>query len=401
MTRSQAAESPLLLFALLAGSSLTVMSAAALSPGMPALTEAFRHAPMADLLTRLVLTMPALFIALCAPFGGWLVDRVGRQPVIIVSLVLYGLSGSVGLFTDSLVVLLASRALLGMAVGGLMTACTTLIGDCFRGARRSQVLGLQASSAAVGGVLFLFGGGLLAELHWRGPFVLYTASIVLLPVMLMALRHVPPADRDDGTTAHGEPVQRPPPRLALAGLYASMLVGMGLFFITPVQLPYRMVELGYMSGAQAGAALSVNTICAAIVSFRYRQLQALMSDRYLLVTAYVSLAVGLGLIGFAESLLPLLLGLALAGSALGLLIPTVNQWLLRIAPVERRGRVMSGSTAGLFLGQFLSPLLSQPAVSLLGLAGGFLLFSLLATLVAAVLWLGIFLGRGSENTSTS
>ncbi len=377
-------ESPLLLFALLAGSSLTVMSGAAVSPAMPAITAAFADEPMADFLTRLVLTMPALFIALCAPLGGLLVDRVGRKPVIVISLTLYGLSGTVGLYTDSLTMLLASRALLGVAVGGLMTACTTLIGDCYQGVRRSQVLGLQASSAAIGGVVFLLGGGLLTELSWRGPFTLYLAAFVLLPITLIALRQAPvytPAQRAEAA-ARGD--QQRPAMASLIGLYACMLLGMGLFYVVPLQLPYRLHELGYMSGALAGAALSVNTVCAAILSFSYRQLYLRFPEWQLLAASFFAIAGGLGLIGAAEGLPLILTGLSFVGAALGLLIPTVNQWLLRIAPLSMRGRIISGSTAGLFLGQFLSPFLSQPLVGLTGLAGAFLAFSALALVVAVL-----------------
>ena len=379
------AESSLLLFALLAGSSLTVMSGAAIAAAMPAITNAFDGVWMADFLTRLVLTMPALFIALCAPLGGLLVDRFGRRPVVLCTLLLYGLSGGVGLFTESLTVLLVSRALLGMAVGGLMTACTTLIGDCYRGNRRSQVLGLQASAAAMGGVVFLMGGGLLAELHWRAPFTLYLGALLLIPVMVLALSHVRAAREAASATAETMTASTTPAPGALGGLYACMLLGMGLFYIVPLQVPYRLVELGYEGGAIAGAALAVNTICAAVVSFRYRVLHQRLPEAHLLAVSFLSLAMGLGMIGIAAGMPLMLTGLAFAGGALGLLIPTVNQWLLRIAPIHQRGRIMSGSTAGLFLGQFLSPFLSQPLVAILGLSAAFTGFSLAALLVTALL----------------
>ncbi len=393
MSTPESANSPLLLFALLAGSSLTVMAGAALAPAMPAITEAFRDAPMAEFLTRLVLTMPALFIALCAPLGGWMVDRIGRRPVLIGGLCLYGLSGAVGLFTESLTLLLVSRALLGVAVGGIMTACTTLIGDCYQGVRRNQVLGLQASSAALGGVLFLSGGGLLAELHWRAPFTLYLAALVLLPVMLVALRRVVLTAEHTSTSRRMPVDSRPPGTPALAALYGCMLLGMGLFYVVPLQLPYRLVELGYEGGAIAGAALSVNTICAALVSFRYRRFHGRLPEWQLLALTFLAIAGGLALVGIAQGLVLIVLGLALVGGALGLMIPTVNQLLLQLAPLHLRGRILSGSTAGLFLGQFISPFLSQPLVSAIGLAGSFIIFGGVALLVAVVIAVMGYNGR--------
>jgi len=388
---------------ILVGSSLTVMSGAAIAPAMPAITDAFSHAPAAELLTRLVLTTPALFIALFAPLGGLLVDRVGREPVLFASLALYGASGAVGLFTDSLVALLLSRAALGVAVGGLMTTLTTLVGDCYDGQRRNAVLGRQAGAAGLGGMVFLLLGGVLAEWSWRGPFTLYLGAWLLIPVVLALFagpRGGPPPAQMADRVEDAEALRRLPltavapgrgvPGLnrTLLGLYLCMLLGMGLFYIGPLQVPYLLVERGWPGGAIAGAALSTNTLFAAAVSFNYRRLSRYGSERTRLGLVFVALGGGLLLIGLGSGLPSIVCGMAVAGAALGLLIPTVNQWLLLIAPESVRGRVMGGSTAALFLGQFLSPLIAQPAVLLSSLSGGFIIVGGLALLVAlALLWL--------------
>jgi len=63
---------------LLLASTLTVMAGAALAPALPTLQAVFHDTPHVALLTRQLLTVPALFIVLAAPIAGWLVDRVGR-----------------------------------------------------------------------------------------------------------------------------------------------------------------------------------------------------------------------------------------------------------------------------------------------------------------------------------
>ena len=57
--------------------------------------------------------MPALFIAIGAPFASILLDRWGRKPVIVAALILYGLPGTfgeVGGMSLLLVVLFAATA---------------------------------------------------------------------------------------------------------------------------------------------------------------------------------------------------------------------------------------------------------------------------------------------------
>jgi MFS family permease len=134
--------SRLILLTLLAASSLTVMSGATVSPSLPGLQESFSQVESVEILVRLVLTMPALFIAIFAPLAGSLVDRVGRKQVLLFSVILYGIAGGSGLVLDSLYAILAGRALLGVAVAGVMTSATALIADYYSG----QALNIEAGT---------------------------------------------------------------------------------------------------------------------------------------------------------------------------------------------------------------------------------------------------------------
>ena len=81
---------------ILSGSTMTVLAGALLAPSLPDMALAFQDVPNAEFLVMLTLTMPALFIALGSPFAGILLDKLGRKPVLIVSLILYGISGTSG-----------------------------------------------------------------------------------------------------------------------------------------------------------------------------------------------------------------------------------------------------------------------------------------------------------------
>ena len=62
-----------------------------------------------------------------------------------------------------------------------------------------------------------------------------------------------------------------------------------------------------------------------------------------------------------------LIGLIIAGLGFGLLMPNLNVWLSSIIPDTLRGRALGGLTTFFFLGQFLSPVVSQPVTNLFGL----------------------------------
>lgn len=184
---SGAQASKLLRGTLLAVSTLTVMSGAVIAPALPAMEAYFAEVAHAALLTRLVLTLPGLAIALSAPVAGWVPDRWGRKRLLVAAIVLYGCAGGGGYVLDTLPALLVSRVLLGLGVAALTTAVTTLIADYFEGDVRAAFLGLQASFMALGGGVFLSVAGVLAAFDWRLPFLVYLAAFGLLPFVLVAV----------------------------------------------------------------------------------------------------------------------------------------------------------------------------------------------------------------------
>lgn len=357
--------SPLVTGTLLVASSLTIMSGATIAPILPDLQAHFADVPNAELWVKLVLTIPGLFIAAMAPVAGLLVDRWGRMPVLLASAVLYGLAGTSGFFVDWLPGLLAGRAILGVAVAGLMTACTTLVGDYFEGAERTRFMGLQNAFVGFGGVAFLTAGGLLASLSWRAPFLIYAAALLVVPLMATALHEPERAAK----RAHGPdaPLAVAPSWGAIALIYGLFFVGMTAFYLVPVQLPFLLQALMGASPAQSGAAIATGTLFSALSSLIYPRLQVGLSTARLLALTFAGMGAGFLTIATAGTYGQVLAGMALMGASLGVYMPSLSLWLMAIAPAPLRGRLMGGMTTALFLGQFLSPLISQPLSQQIGL----------------------------------
>ncbi|MET9803587.1 hypothetical protein [Streptomyces sp. NPDC006368] len=64
---------------LMAGSCLPVLGAVLLAPVLPRMQDHFEGVPGSAALVPVVLTVPALALALLAPFAGMIVDRLGRK----------------------------------------------------------------------------------------------------------------------------------------------------------------------------------------------------------------------------------------------------------------------------------------------------------------------------------
>jgi MFS family permease len=75
--------------------------------------------------------------------------------------------------------------------------------------------------------------------------------------------------------------------------------------------------------------------------------------------------------------------MAVAGAGMGVSMPNLMAAALTIAPAAYRGRVAGGLTASFFIGQFVSPFLSQPLVAAYDFATMFLIIAAVLAVVAA------------------
>ena len=91
---------------------------------------------------------------------------------------MYGASGIAGFFTSSLVIMLMSRFLLGIAVAAPTTCATALISDYAQNSKTAISLARQSLFMAFGNVIFVSISGFLADFDWRYPFLIYGSFFI-------------------------------------------------------------------------------------------------------------------------------------------------------------------------------------------------------------------------------
>jgi DHA2 family multidrug resistance protein-like MFS transporter len=112
---------------------------------------------------------------------GTLGDRIGRRRLLLIGASAFGAASIVAAFSTNVAMLIASRALLGVAAATLAPSTLSLIRNMFLDAKqRTFAIGVWTTSFAVGAAIGPLLGGVLLEFFWWG-------SVFLLAVPVMAL----------------------------------------------------------------------------------------------------------------------------------------------------------------------------------------------------------------------
>ncbi len=361
---------------LLLVSSLTIMSVITISPALPQMAQAFAEVENAEFLVKLVLTIPALFIAIFSPITGRLIDRYGRLHILWFALVLYAISGAAGFFLNNLYYILVSRATLGISVGMSMTIVITLIADYFEGSERQKFVGLQIAFMSLGGILFIGLGGILADFNWRFPFLIYLFSLIVLPLSILFLQE--PVIVKKGAASS---TVKSPGIIWL--LFFNTMTMWIIFFLIPVQVPFYLKAIGVEKNALIGAAIATSTLFSAISSFSYSKIKDRFSFLTIFSIGYIFIAAGFVTLSISHSYSWVLIAMMLSGLGMGMMIPNTNMWVMKIAPPEIRGKEIGKLTTFWFFGQFLSPIIIFPVLQVLSLSSAFMAGAVLLFLLSA------------------
>ncbi|MGH2620015.1 MAG: MFS transporter [Anaerolineales bacterium] len=114
---------------------------------------------------------------------GTLGDRIGRRRLLLIGASAFGIFSLFAAFSTSAEMLIASRALMGVAGATLAPSTLSLIFNMFRDAgQRSVAIGVWITSFSAGGAIGPVLGGVLLEYFWWG-----SVFLLALPVMALLL----------------------------------------------------------------------------------------------------------------------------------------------------------------------------------------------------------------------
>ena len=173
---------------------LYAMDLTVLHLAVPALSEDLRPSSTQLLwITDIYGFMVAGFLVTMGTLG----DRIGRRRLLLSGAAAFGLVSVAAAFSTSPEMLIASRALLGIAGATLAPSTLSLIFSMFQDPRqRTTAIGVWITSFSAGGAIGPVVGGVLLEHFWWGSVFLLTLPVMAL--LLILGPRVLPEYRDPG-----------------------------------------------------------------------------------------------------------------------------------------------------------------------------------------------------------
>ncbi len=347
---------------LLVGANMTLLAGASLSPGMPAMMEAFKAVPGVAFWVSMIITLPAFFVVIGGPVTGALTDKYGRKPVLAASLLLCGVSGTAGYFIHAMMPLLVTRALVGLSIAGATTATNALIADYFEGQERAKFMGYQAAIGGLGLVVFLPLGGFLAEINWFYAFLTYSPLLLLFALAVLFVKepqlisHQDIARKDVGLSLN----------LTKVYILGAAFLCQFAFMTIPVYIAYFMeavLDAGGMAVGLVGAGSGIFSFLGAMF---YERISRKGSFRMIAVIGFFVFGLGFLILGLASSWPPVLIGQWVLGLCLGVILANLTTWLSHEFSPLVRGRANGFFVTLMFLGQFSTTFVYTPIINLTG-----------------------------------
>ena len=290
-----------------------------------------------------------------SPVLGRLSDRIGRKPVIVISLVGTAVGSFVTGLAGAMWVLFLGRILDG-ASGASVSVAQGAVADIAPPERRAQLMGMLGAAFGIGFVVGPALGGLAALGGPHVPF--FVAGTIAAVNAVVALVRLPETrthrPAEPVRSARGAAMNGTLRRYAVTALMTSL--GFSGFEATFSLL--GQARFGLTEGSTAVVFLFVGLMLVGVQGGMIGPLTARAGSRRLLAVGLVAVTAGLGTLGLATSWWLLCLSLALLSFGQGVASPSVTNLVTAAAPPDRRGEALGYQQSVGAVGRIVGPALA-------------------------------------------
>lgn len=344
---------------------------------------------------------------LAAPFWGIISDRIGRRPVLLISVAGLTLSYLLWFFSGSFTLLIVAR-IIGGIMGGNISTATAVVADITEKSNRSKgmaIIGIAFATGfiigpAMGGILSIFN---LLEVYpgladyGVNPFSLpallaFILSLVNLLFIYFKFKETLPVEKRGKAVINRsanlveifKPLPHPGVNLTNFGHFLFLVAFSGMEFT----LTFLAVErLNYSSMDNAYMFIFIGFVIALVQGGIVRRQAGKVGEKKMVLIGLMILIPGLLIIGSAHSSLALYAGLLFLATGSSLVIPCMTSLVSIYTPAD-----VQGKSIGIFrslgaLARVFGPLLASLCYWRLGASYPYILGAIFLLLPVILTWM--------------
>ena len=334
------------------------------------------------------------------PLIGKISDRIGRRPVILVSLTTTVISYLIFSFSTTFAILLFSRLLAGIG-GSNIGAAQAYIADITDKSDRSKGMGLIGAAFGLG---FVFGpvlGGLISEYGYQ--YVGFASAGFSFCALIFALFFLPesikektPLNNFNYSLIRKDDIlelRSNPNVLFFIGLFFVIIFAVANIYGTFALLGHQYFgfsdrENGYLFGI-------MGIVGATVQGYLLKKMSIYIIDKYLIIIGLFLMMISLTLIPYGINFTGVAIISGVLAIGTGILQPTILSLISEYSSSESQGKILGLNQSISSLARVLGPLWGGFAFQYLGYESPFITGGLF-TLVTLVFTIYIFKSKNSR-----
>ena len=354
---------------------ISVLGVNSISPAFPKIVQELGISNEVVGLLITAYTIPGVLLSL--PLG-IATDRFGRKKILVPSLFIFGIAGSLCSLTRDFMLLLVLRFFQGVGAAPLNALGVIIIGDIYSGQIQKDAISYNGSILSVGTTMYPIIGGFLATFAWYYPFAL---PIVAFPIGLAVIfgLDIPKQENSSDLMEYMRNAWVDIKCRRVLGLLTSSAVSLFLLYGAYMTFfPIFVDERFNTDPWVIGIFMSSMTLVTASASSQLPRLTRSRPQVQLLAFSFVLYAIGVLIIPFTFDLLLVLIPLVIFGIGHGICFPTFQSLLSDSTSTEYRAAIMSINATSVRIGQTLGPFMTGVAYIIGGISAPFILCSVVA-----------------------
>ncbi|HIY92448.1 MFS transporter [Companilactobacillus sp. HBUAS56275] len=347
----------------------------------PLMAKSFPNISQANI--QMVTTFGAIATTIFIFISGLIANKFSQKRIAIIGLIIAAIFSIVPAISKSYLVILASRALMGVGVGLANPIAVALLSEFFEGHELDNLMGWRSSIASLGSSFITMLAGLLMVSDWHNA---YWAYLVFVPALLLLIFFVPNPEKE-GLQARAEQAAKDknqkveskqlPTHAELRVILISlaMFIIMGTVMTIMLNLAVMYVQQGIGSPTDASTTLSIwsmtQVLGGIIFGWLYKHI-----GKYVFPLGVFVFGLTFAALAFVRNqptiyALMVLNGL-IGGTAMPFMFTRIAELSNSKTNTFNNGLVLIGSNIASFLAPYFSMLLGQGSARIAVQNAGFL-----------------------------